>query len=571
MAGEAGRGSVAQDARERRLSSLTVARRRAGTQGGTQADPRLAQAEQAVQTGRLDEALVLLRRVVASAPSNAAVQHDLGVICLRTGQVSEAIAAFHAALAANPRFALASVRLGVALQAMDDHEAALTSYRHAAALQPSLVEARYRAGALLESLGRGAEALATFRRGAASAPKTSLGRLCLARALVAGDRDAEAESVLRQLLALDAGSAAASEMLGTVLANAGRFDEARICYERAIRVAPYLAGSFYDLVRCRRITEADGGLLDQMRAALDIPGTHPETRLKLHLALGKAADDLGDPARAMRHFDAADTLRASLCAFDMAAFSTRIDSLIERFTPELIATASACGRNDPTPLLIVGLPRSGTTLVEQILSCHPQVHACGEIGFWTERGPRAQAALAETASDYLRLVRAHGRGAARVTDKMPLNLFWAGLIHLALPAATIIHCRRRPIDTALSIHRTYFNQHVAFPTGGEALVGAILAMGRLAAHWHSVLPPGRFVTLDYDELARDPEPVIRRLIAACGLPWDDSCLYPERNPRVVKTPSKWQVRQPIFRSGAEPWRRYEPWLGPLAALKTALP
>ena len=535
----------------------------------------LTRADQSMRAGRPAEALLPLQQAVALQPSNAAIRHDLGSVCLQTGRLAEAVAAFQAALAANPRFASASLHLGKALQAQGDAEAALAAYRHATALLPSLVEARFRAGALLETLGHRADAIAAFRRAAASAPKTSLGRLSRARALLAEDRDAEAERALRQLLALDPDHVAATDLLGTVLADAGHFEEARDCYERATTAAPHLAGSYYDLVRCRRrVTEEDAGLVACMRAALASPGLHAEARLKVHLALGKAVDDLGDPAEAMQHFDAADALRNSLASFDPAAIEARVDRLIAWFTPDRVACVAGTGHDDPTAVLIVGLPRSGTTLVEQILSCHPDVHAAGELPFWTERGARweqmgptdTQASLTGTASDYMNLLHALAPGAARITDKMPLNVFWAGLIHMTLPRATIIHCRRSPIDTALSIHRTYFNQHVAFPTGGPALVATIRAIERLGAHWRAVLPADRFLELDYEQLVEDPEPAIRRLVAACGLSWDSDCLRPERHRRVIKTPSKWQARQPISPAATGSWRRFEPWLGPLAAL-----
>ena len=535
----------------------------------------LTRAEQAVRAGHPEEALLPLQQAAFSHPASAAIQHDLGFVCLQTGRLNEAAAAFQAALAANPRFALASLRLGMTLQAQGDDTAAMAAYRRATALLPSLAEARFRLGALLETLGRRDEAIDAFRRAAASSPKTSLGRLCNARALFAADRDSEAERALRQLLALDPGHALATDLLGTLLANSGRLDEACDCYERATASAPHLAGSYYDLVRCRRVTGDDAGLVARMRTALAATGLHPEVRLKLHLAIGKAVDDLGDSAEAMQHFAAADVLRGALGRFDPAALEARVDRLIATFTPDLIARAAATGRDDPCPLLIVGLPRSGTTLVEQILSCHPEVHGGGELGFWTERGARWEQAgpagieppfLAGAASDYIGLLRSLSPEAARVTDKMPLNVFWAGLIHMALPRATLIHCRRSPIETALSIHRTYLNQHVPFPTGGAALVATIRAIDRLGEHWRRILPPGRLVELDYETLVADPEPTIRRLVAACGLPWNDLCLRPEQNPRVVRTPSKWQVRQPISRNDSQSWRRYEPWLGPLEAL-----
>ena len=153
-----------------------------------------------------------------------------------------------------------------------------------------------------------------------------------------------------------------------------------------------------------------------------------------------------------------------------------------------------------------------------------------------------------------------------MTDKMPFNFLWAGLIHLAFPRAIIIHCRRAAVDTALSIHQTHFHPGLAFPTGGDELVAYFRSYQRLIDHWRSVLPADRFLEVDYEDLTRAPEPVIRRIIAACGLTWHDACLRPECNPRAVKTPSKWQTRQPIYRTSVARWRRYEPWLGPLRAL-----
>jgi hypothetical protein len=197
------------------------------------------------------------------------------------------------------------------------------------------------------------------------------------------------------------------------------------------------------------------------------------------------------------------------------------------------------------------------------------------LSFWNERGRAWEQAgpadpdaafLGGAAADYLRLLRGIAPDAARVTDKMPLNFQWAGLIHMALPRATIIHCRRSPIGTALSIHQTHFNPRMSFPTGGAALVGYVRAYQLLSAHWCAVLPTERFIEVDYEMLVAEPEPVIRRIVAACGLPWDTACLRPEHSARVVKTPSKWQARQPIYRNSVGRWRAYEPWLGPLSAL-----
>jgi tetratricopeptide (TPR) repeat protein len=546
-----------------------------GPADSAQISALLTHAAQYLNAGHPAQAILALQEAARVAPGEASIHHDLGFLCLQAGRRPEAIAALRTALALDPSFAQASLCLGIALQDHGDTVGALEAYRHAVSLRPALTPAHVCLGALLESQGEHRLAIASFRSGAASDPSSLWGRLSNARALIAENRDVEAESVLRELVALHPANAMGHEMLAMVFANSGRFEKARDCYERAIAAAPQLAGSYYDLARCRRITRDDEALLDRMRSALAEPGLTADARLKIHLALGKALDDLDDPAAAMQHFDDADTLRSSVLRFDAAAFEARVDGLIAYFTPDLIARASDNGSGGATAVLIMGLPRSGTTLVEQILSSHPQIHGAGELPFWTERSaPWEKAGLnaakpadfGTLGAEYSSLLQALAPQALRVTDKMPLNILWAGLIHVVLPRATLIHCRRTPIDIALSIHRTYFNPYTSFPTGGDALVAAIRAVERLTAHWRRVLPAERFIEVDYEQLVRDPEPAIRPLVAACGLPWDEACLRPEHNPRIIKTPSKWQARQPIHRDAIDSWRRYGPWLGPLAAL-----
>ncbi|HLN50138.1 MAG TPA: sulfotransferase, partial [Steroidobacteraceae bacterium] len=465
------------------------------------------------------------------------------------------------AVASNPRYTDAHFRLGIALEKLGDIGGAIAAYDRATKLLPSLTEAWFRAGALVYTLGHVGEAIGCFRRAAATGGKTSFGRLGKARALVIEDRNQEAEQVLREMLVADPRNAMAYDLLGSVLSELGRFEEARACFERTVAIAPMLAGSYYDLVRCRPVTNDDNSLLQAMQAALSTPGLESGQRQRLHLAIGKAAEDLGDYALAMQHFDAADAVRRGSSSFDSAAFSTEIDRLIARCTPEFIVRARELGSCDATPVLIVGMPRSGTTLVEQIVSMHPEVGAGGELNFWNERGMAwhrsvadEDAFLTKAAADYLGVLRAIAPTAARVTDKMPFNFLWAGLIHVAFPRATIIHCRRDAIDTALSIHQTHFHPTMPFPTGGAELVAYFRSYQRLIDNWRSVLPADRFIDVDYEDLTRAPEPVIRRIIAACGLAWHDACLRPECNPRAVKTPSKWQARQPIYHTSVARWR-----------------
>jgi hypothetical protein len=230
---------------------------------------------------------------------------------------------------------------------------------------------------------------------------------------------------------------------------------------------------------------------------------------------------------------------------------------------------------DETPVLIVGMPRSGTTLVEQIVSSHHAVAAGGELGFWRERNRAGLGIFAadtdpddarRLAEDYLQVLRTISPSAARVTDKLPFNFAHLGIIRQVFPRATIVHCRRHPIDTCLSNFATNFQIPYDFAGDRGSLVFFYRQYQRLMAHWRAVLPAERFIEVDYEVLVADPEPLTRRLVAACGLDWDEACLAPHRNRRAIGTASLWQARQPIYRTSVERWRRYEPWLGELRAL-----
>src|SRR5580704_9261713 len=409
-----------------------------------QVAPLLALATQSLRAGRPADAIAPLREAALLQPSNAIIQHDLGLACLEVGYIADAVAAFQLAVAGNPRYGDAYFRLGVALEKSGNTGGAIVAYDRATQLLPSLSEAWFRAGALVYTLGHRDEAIGCFRRAAATGGETSFGRLGKARALLTEDRNQEAEQVLRRTVTRDPRNAIAHDLLGNLLSEFGRFDEARQCFERAIAIAPLLAGCYYDLVRCRPITSDGDDLLPRMEAALATPGLEAAQRVRLHLAIGKAADDLGNYAAAMQHFDAADAVRRDSLPFDSAAFAIEIDRLIARCTPEWITRAPELGSRDATPVLIIGMPRSGTTLVEQIVSMHPEVGAGGELNFWNQRGAEWHVApadeiqfLAKAAADYLGVLRAIAPAAARVTDKMPFNFLWAGLIHVAFPRATI--------------------------------------------------------------------------------------------------------------------------------------
>ena len=290
--------------------------------------------------------------------------------------------------------------------------------------------------------------------------------------------------------------------------------------------------------------------------------------------LGKAYADLGDFERSMTHYDEANReafeLNLEGKPFLRSRYAELFDRTISTFNRDLLDRHRRLGPNSQTPIFIVGMMRSGTTLVEQIISSHPEVGAAGEVEFWLDEGPSAldlqekavhPKRVVSLAEEYLRVLQSLAPGHSRITDKMPQNFQMLGLIHLAFPKAPIIHIRRNPVDTCLSIYTTAYQQSPAFAHQKESIVFAYKQYQRLVTHWRKVLPPDRFLEIDYEELTADREPVIRKLIAFCGLEWDDRCLTPELNNRLVVTPSLWQVRQPINRNAVERWKAYKPWLG----------
>ena len=534
----------------------------------------LAQAAQLLGAGRPAEAIPPLAAAAHALPGHAGVLHDLGLAYLECGAIAEALSALQASIAADPTMADSHLRLGIALEASGAFDAALAAYDRAAESPTARADAQYRAGDLLDGIGRIAQSGRAFRASCAAAPRSVLGPIAAARALLAEDRHEEAVRKLRQALAEEPGNAVALDLLGSTLAELGQREQAAEAFAAAIAQDKLRAGAYYDIARCRRLGPQDEALIGRMRAALDLPGLDAGQRARVHLALGKAEDDLGRYGEAMRQFDAAEACRNEVSPFDLAAFEARVDRLIAAFYARARAQPRPASRG-AAPILILGLPRSGTTLVEQILSAHPAVRAGGELPFWNERGAAWERAGATTpdgafldqaAADYRRVLEAIARGGTRVTDKMPLNFQWAGMIHLAMPGAVMLHCRRGKLDTALSIHQTHFNVRMPFPTGSAALVGMIRAYQRLCAHWQRVLPGGCFVDIDYEALTNEPERVIREMLSACGLAWNEACLHPERNTRIVRTPSKWQARQKITCGAVGRWRAYEPFLGPLRDL-----
>jgi tetratricopeptide (TPR) repeat protein len=532
----------------------------------------LQQAAGLETAGRLHDAVAALRLAAQATPDDPVAHYNLGLMCLKANLLPEATASLRQALDLDPGFDRAHYTLGVALQNQGHLAEAETALRAAAERGSRRTQAYARLGDVLEARGQFADAATCYRR---AADDTIAGRLNLAKALVAeNDREAAVE-LLRRVIARAPDHADASWTLGTVLLALGRFREALLQLDRAMALAPEAVGPFSSRVLAARVTEADRPMVSRMAARFESGSLHDTGRIKLGYALGKAFDDLGEYSTAIHWFDTANRIEKGLTTFDRTDVATWVDLLITRCTQDYFARHADLGSADETPVLIVGMPRSGTTLVEQIISSHPAVAAGDELDFWLRRGPPWEhrdgegltpGPITRLADNYLAVLRGIAPEAQRVTDKLPLNLMWLGLIHLVFPRARIIHCRRHPVDTCLSIYFTQFLHRPAFASDRGDLVFQYREYERLMQHWRAVLPAERFLEVDYSDVVADPEASARRLIAFCGLPWDDACRRPENNQRVVKTASMWQARQPVYRTSVERWRRYEPWLGELREL-----
>ena len=420
---------------------------------------------------------------------------------LRLRRVDDAVASLQQAVALKPDLASAHHGLAIALNLQGNVAAAIAACRRAVALAPKLADAHSLLGNMSHALGDRAGAAEAFVRAAAAARGTTLGRLNQAKALMIDDQFQEAEKVLRNTVALDPRAAEAHRLLGILLAEAGRFSEAVSHMEMSLAIDPTQVAIYHDLVHCQKLRETDRPLIERMLSRLEGPLSGTQ-RLRLNFALGKAYDDLNEPAAAIRHFDAANRIKSQISRFDRAGLIRQVDTLIELFTPEFLAKHAGLGTPDPTPLLVIGMPRSGTTLVEQIVSSHPQVGAAGELDFWGLHGPQWLASggaaftpdkTKELAAAYAAVLARAAPGRARVTDKMPFNFFWVGLIHLVFPQARFLHCRRHPIDTCLSIHFTHFAQRTEFAARRDDLVCYFRQYERLMSHWHALLPQDRLI------------------------------------------------------------------------------
>lgn len=541
----------------------------------------LRRALAAHRAGDRTRAEALYLRLLRSAPNDVNPLHLLGVLYAQQRRFGEA-----------ERFMTGALRVSVNAEVLNSYGALLTEIgrldeaighlKHALQLKPGYAEAHFNLGNSLRKAGQNEAAVLSFEAALKIRPGYTEAAQNLADSLRALSRQDEAITILRR--AIDAGppNAGMYRNLGIVLRDRGDTEEACRMFDKAIALDPGFLDAYYYRIRSSKVRPNDG-LLAAMEGFVPRAGLMaPEERARLHFGLAKAYEDLERYDDAFASLREANRIMRALVGYDEPAAMREFDLTKQIFSPELLSAHAGSGSSSALPIFVVGFPRSGTTLVEQILGSHPAVHAAGELHLMPQLAASLKAEgnaypacipaitgeeLQRLGDHYAAELRRSAPEALHITDKNPGNTMHLGLIHLALPRAKIIHVGREPLDSCFSCYSLRF--------AGEAS-SFIYEMGELGRrynlyrelmdHWRRVLPANAMLDVHYEDVVENLEGEARRLIEFCGLAWDERCLSFHERRGVVRTASVAQVRQPLYRSSLSRWRRFERHLAPLIAI-----
>ncbi|MGH8249671.1 MAG: tetratricopeptide repeat-containing sulfotransferase family protein [Steroidobacteraceae bacterium] len=511
-------------------------------------DPRLLEAAVALVENRIAPAETLLRAHLKEHPTDIGAIRMLAEVAARLGRMADA-----------------ENLLARCLE-----------------LAPSFTAARYNYGSILLKLGKPGEALAEIERILAQEPRNPGYRHLKAAALARIGQFDESLGIYAEVLGEYAGRAKSWMSYGHALKSAGRTDASIEAYRKSIELSPALGEAWWSLANMKtfRFQEAD---IAALRTAADRKDLGIEDRYHFHFALGKALEDAGDWAGSFEHYREGNRIRRKVIQYDPDELANGVRQAKALFTKEFFGERGDFGLPAPDPIFVVGLPRAGSTLIEQIVSSHSQVEGTMELPDVIAiardiggRRKRGQASKYPALLATLGRERLHGLGqryldqtriqrrtrAPYFIDKMPNNFAHVGLIHLMLPKAKIIDVRRHPLGCCFSVFKQHFARGQHFSYDLDELGRYYRDYVELMAHFDAVLP-GRVHRVIYEQMVGDTEAELRRLLAYCGLPFEESCLRFYENKRPVRTASSEQVRQPIYREGVDHWRHFEPWLDPL--------
>ena len=434
--------------------------------------------------------------------------------------------------------------------------------------------------------GRHSEALQLCRQAAEKEPGNFAAQSNLGNVLARLGKMAEAAEAYGNALDIEPSSAPVLSNLALLKAETGDRDAALGLYRRILEIDPTDAEVFHDLTLLKTFASGDPDLAAMEELRAEIPPDSEKTMF-LDFALAKALDDFGEHDRAFERLASANRLKRKSLDYDVARDEALVERIIGAFDKPFLDAQGTQGHRDEKPIFIIGMPRSGTTLVEQILASHSRVVGAGELNHFRDvvmgfggAGPGVKGLSPSgqgfpegvrdlIAGDFKKLGKAYAGllgqqapDARRITDKMPRNFFFAGLIALTLPDARIIHCRRHPVATCFSCFQIHFPEGQEFAYDLDELGRYYRLYNRLMDHWRTVLP-GRIFDLNYEDLVAEPEAQMRALLEFAGLDWEDACLEFHKTGRPIRTASAQQVRQPLYRTAVERWKRYQKHLGPL--------
>ena len=569
---------------------------------------------------QLAEALQAYRKTLALQPDYPQAWNNLGNLLCRTGEFDEGITSYLQAIRQKADYAQAWNNLGNALKSQGRAQEALAKYQEAVHLRTDFAEARLNLGDTLQTLGRLDEAIETYQQTIHHNPNyaPAYGGLALAL-LAAGEYSAAAEysrqaitlapeqpvgynnlalilkrqgdirlakKNLRRAIELDPRYAEAVYNLGLSYLEEGRADEAIPLLRQAIVLDADYVDAHYTLALAIRHHEADEDMA-QLVALVERPQLPDEQKITLNFALGKSYDDCGDFDRAFSYFETGNRLKRSTFSYTIKEDQRLFDELKVVFNEAIFANHKDYGNLANTPIFIVGMPRSGTSLVEQILASHPRVYGAGELqdlrltlyttlpDLSLQHYPQAvidldQEDFTTLADEYLRRTARYSQHATFVTDKMPVNFLHIGMIRLMFPRARIIHCRRNAVDTCLSCYKQNFTGLQKFAYDLQELGQYYLMYQSLMSHWQQLLPEFIY-DCDYESLVSKPESQIRALLDYCGLEWHQDCLSFYDTRRTVNTASLTQVRQPLYKTSISRWHNYEKHLTPLLEVLNSQP
>jgi tetratricopeptide (TPR) repeat protein len=488
------------------------------------------------------DALVALKKATELLPNDAESHSNLALALQDLGQLDAAVASCRRALLIRPDFAEAHNNLSNALRELRQLDAAAESCRRALEIKPDLAEAHHSLGVVLRNQG------------------------CIA----------EAEVSCRRALEIKPDLSGAITFMAELQADKGKFTEAETLFRRAIAIKPESPEAWAGIAGIRKMTNDDG---DWLTAAQKIVESALPARSEacLRYAIGKYHDDVNDFEHAFINYQRANELSKLYgTKYNRQQQTLVVDVLSSVYGRDLIRGEQANANPSARPVFIVGMPRSGTSLAEQILASHPAVFGAGELGFWKSastihapsmlNGQVDGGVLGKLAGNYLKLLQGFSADAMRVIDKMPDNFLHLGLIHAAFPNARIIHMQRNPIDTCLSIYFQNFNRSHVYANDLDDLAHYYTEYFRVMEHWRATLPDHAILHVPYEGLVDDHEGWSRKMVEFIGLPWDARCIDFHQCVRTVSTASNWQVRQKINKSSVQRWRNYEKFVDPLQNL-----